>query len=74
MNKLVVEIWALVLLFVAFPLISLGTTGGNALVWWIGLIVLFVGSVLPVLTRFVSPTNIPDKPRDAGMEFDDRAS
>ena len=74
MNKLVVETWALVLLFVAFPLISFGTTGGNALVWWIGLVVLIVGGALPVLTRFVSPSSVPDKPRDAGMEFDDRAS
>jgi hypothetical protein len=74
MNKLVVEIWALVLLFVAFPLISLGTTGGNALVWWLGLVILIIGSVLPVLTRFVGRSSIPDKPRDAGMEFDDRAS
>jgi hypothetical protein len=74
MNRLVVESWALLLLFAAFPLISLGTTGGTALVWWLGLISLVIGALLPIMTRFVGRKDVADKPGDAGMEFDERTS
>jgi hypothetical protein len=63
---------ALLLLFAAFPIISFGATGGNDLVWWIGLICLVVGGVLPVVTRFMDHSR--DTIRDIGMEFDERTS
>jgi hypothetical protein len=62
MNKLVVESWALLLLFAAFPLISFGTTAGQAPVWWLGLLCLISGALLPVITRFVGRTDTPDRP------------
>jgi hypothetical protein len=71
-KKLTAECWSLVLLFAAFPLTSMGTKGGNELVWWLGLISLIVGGLLPVLTRYMDHSR--DTIRDAGMEFDDRTS
>lgn len=74
MNKLVVESWALVFLFASFPLISLGTTYDRASLEVLGLASLLVGALLPVVTRFTARQDIPDKPRDVGMEFDERTS
>ena len=71
-RKLRSECWALLLLFAAFPIISAGTTNGSGLVWWIGLISLVAGGVLPVWTRYMDHSG--DKIRDVGMEFDDRTS
>jgi hypothetical protein len=46
--------------------------GGNRLVWWIGLLSLVAGGVLPVLTRYMDHST--DTIRDVGMEYDDRPS
>lgn len=70
-KKLKAETLALLLLFAAFPIISLGTTGGSV-VWWLGLISLVLGGVLPVWTRYMDHSG--DTIRDVGMEFDDRTS
>jgi len=71
-KKLKIETLAFVLFLVAFPIISIGSSGGSTLGWWIGLLSLVAGGVLPVWTRYMDHTK--DKPRDAGMEFDDRTS
>ena len=71
-EKLKAETLALLLLFAAFPIISFGTTSGNALVWWVGLLSLVLGGVLPVWTRYMNHSG--DTIRDVGMEFDDRTS
>jgi hypothetical protein len=71
-KKLKAETLALVLLLVAFPISSWGTTAGNQLVWWIGFICLIAGGVLPVWTRYMDHSG--DRIRDVGMEFDDRTS
>jgi hypothetical protein len=71
-KKLKAETLALLLLFAAFPITSWGTMGGNHLVWWIGLISLVAGGVLPIITR--SMDHSADSIRDAGPEYDDRVS
>jgi hypothetical protein len=71
-RKLKAEIFALVLMLVAFPITSWGTTAGNYLVWWIGFVSLVAGGVLPVWTRYMDHSG--DTIRDVGMEFDDRTS
>jgi hypothetical protein len=71
-SKLKFETLAFVLLLLAFPIISAGATNDNRLVWWIGLLALGVGGVLPVWTRFMDHSE--DKVTDMGMEFDDRTS
>jgi len=71
-KKLKMETLAFVLLLVAFPITSWGTTAGNDLVWWIGLISLVAGGLVPVMTRYMDHSG--DMIRDVGMEFDDRTS
>lgn len=72
MDKLVSETLALLLMFVAFPLTSKGATTGNMLLLTIGLLCVIAGGALPIMTRFMDHSK--DKIRDAGVEFDDRAS
>lgn len=71
-KKLKSECVALLLLFAAFPLVSLGTTGDRISLWLLGLLSLVLGGVLPVWTRFMDHST--DTIRDVGMEFDDRTS
>ena len=71
-KKLKAECLAMLLLFAAFPITSWGTTGGNQLVWWIGLLSLVAGGMLPVLTRYMDHST--DTIRDVGPEYDDRPS
>ena len=72
MDKLVAETLALILMFAAFPLTSKGATAGNTPLLIIGLLCVVAGGALPIITRFMDHSN--DKVRDAGVEFDDRAS
>jgi hypothetical protein len=71
-RKLKAECLAMLLLFAAFPITSFGTTGGNRLVWLIGLASLVAGGVLPIMTRYMDHST--DTIRDTGMEYDDRPS
>jgi hypothetical protein len=71
-QKLKAECLSMLLLLAAFPITSFGTTGGNSLVWWVGLLSLVAGGVLPVMTRFMDHST--DTIRDTGMEYDDRPS
>jgi hypothetical protein len=71
-KKLKAETLALLLLFAAFPITSWGTTRGNQLIWWLGLLSLVVGGLLPIITRYMDHST--DKVRDVGMEYDDRTS
>jgi len=72
MDKLVAETVALILLCLAFPVTSKGATAGNLPVLVIGLLCVVVGGVLPIVARFMDHSK--DTVRDAGVEFDDRAS
>jgi hypothetical protein len=67
-----VDCLAMLLLLAAFPITSFGTTGDNRLMWWVGLLSLLAGGVLPVMTRFMDHST--DTIRDTGMEYDDRPS
>ena len=72
MDKLVAETVALILMFVAFPVTSAGSMAGNMPILILGLLCVVVGGALPIITRFMDHSK--DKVRDAGVEFDDRAS
>jgi hypothetical protein len=71
-KKLKAECLSMLLLLVAFPITSFGTTSGNRLVWWLGLLSLVAGGVLPIMTRYMDHST--DTIRDTGMEYDDRPS
>lgn len=52
-NRLAYLSLSLILLIVAFPLISIGTTNGNKLLWWCGLLALSCGGLIPPLQRLL---------------------
>ncbi len=52
-NRLAYLSLSLGLLIAAFPLISIGTTTGPRLLWWIGLIGLCCGGLIPPLQRLL---------------------
>lgn len=71
-KKLKAETLALLLLFAAFPITSWGATGTNVLIWFVGLLCLIAGGLLPVATRYMDHS--ADRVREVGMEYDDRTS
>jgi len=52
-NRLAYLSSSLVLLVVAFPLISIGTTRGPTALWWAGLLMLGCGALIPPLQRLL---------------------
>lgn len=46
-NRLAYLSTSLILLVAAFPLISIGTTAGPQLLWWLGLLALACGGLIP---------------------------
>ena len=71
-RKLVFETAALILLIGGFPIISYGSTEGNDVVWWLGLLCLVIGGLLPIATRYMD--HVADAIRSIGFEFDERTS
>ncbi|MGD9617924.1 MAG: hypothetical protein AB7H90_22420 [Alphaproteobacteria bacterium] len=63
---------SMVLLLAAFPLISIGTTQGPAYLWWLGLLALVLGGVIPPAQRFLAAGQPEPPPTRAGMAEDDR--
>jgi hypothetical protein len=50
-KRLVYLSTSFVLLLAAFPLISIGTTSGPAVLWWFGLAALGIGGLIPPAQR-----------------------
>ncbi|QYX56437.1 hypothetical protein K1T73_15490 [Roseovarius sp. SCSIO 43702] len=74
MNRLLTLSISLVLLLIAFPLISIGTTSGPPVLWWAGLAALVVGGVLPPLRRLFPGKEPLPEPTKVGLPEDDRVS
>ena len=47
-------------------------TGSYDIVWWLGLLCLLVGGLLPIITRYMD--HLTDTIRGIGFEFDERTS
>lgn len=63
---------ALALLVPPVFLVSLGTEGDNATLWWAGLVLLAVGGLIPPATRFLFPEEDDEATDDEkGSEHDD---
>lgn len=62
---------SLILLLVAFPLISIGTTQGPPFLWWLGLLTLVAGGLIPPARRFLATQPNPE-PTKAGLSEDER--
>ncbi len=63
---------SMLLLLVAFPLISFGTTQGPPLLWWLGLLALVVGGLIPPAARFLAAGQQKPRTTRAGMADDER--
>lgn len=74
MSRLAALSVSLVLLLAAFPLISIGTTSGPPLLWWLGLAALGIGGLIPPVRRFVVRQQPPRRPSRVGLPEDDRVS
>lgn len=72
MSRLAALSLSLVLLLVAFPMISLGSTLGPPLLWWLGLLALVVGGLIPPAARFLAADQPAHAPTRAGMPEDER--
>lgn len=64
-NRLTYLSVALILLVVAFPLISIGTTSGPAFLWWTGLLALTAGGLIPPLQRLLLGAPAPPPAAEA---------
>jgi hypothetical protein len=72
MSRLVALSLSMLLLLVAFPLISVGSTQGPPLLWWLGLLALVVGGLIPPAARFLAAGHSKPSPTRAGMAEDER--
>lgn len=54
-DKTTVLLFALVVLLVPFPLISIGTTEDTAVLWWLGVALTVAGGAIPPITRYAFP-------------------
>ena len=63
MNRMIALSLSLVSMLAAFPLVSLGTTGGSPLLWRLGLGCLLIGGLIPPVGRFLT-TGRPEPPPD----------
>jgi hypothetical protein len=61
---------AFLLLLAAFPLISLGTTRENDVLWLAGLAMIVLGMLVPPVARYAVPEEDDDK-GSAGGDVDD---
>jgi hypothetical protein len=65
---------SMLLFLVAFPLISLGTTRGLPIWWWLGLSAFVGGGLIPPARRFLTSPAPEPPPSRAGMRDDCRVS
>jgi len=72
MNRLVALSLSMLLLLVALPLISFGTTQGPSLLWWLGFLALVVGGLIPPAARLLAPGQQKPRTTRAGMADDER--
>lgn len=61
---------SLLLMLAAFPLISLGTTGDQSVVWWLGLASLAVGALIPPVMRYL-PEKREEEPHKRATDLGD---
>lgn len=52
-NQIVFLSISFILLLAAFPLVSIGMTTGPRFLWWLGLIALTIGGLIPPLQRIL---------------------
>jgi hypothetical protein len=72
MNTLAGLSLSMALLLAALPLISIGTTQGPPLLWWIGLFALVAGGLIPPAWRFLAAVQPEPQATRAGIDRDEK--
>jgi hypothetical protein len=70
MTRLTLLSIALILLLIAFPLVSIGTVQNMEAVWWLGLLALVAGGVIPPVTRFTHEVTEDEEEEEKGEGSD----
>jgi hypothetical protein len=70
MTRLTLLSIALILLLIAFPLVSIGTVQNMEAVWWLGLLALVAGGVIPPVTRFTHEVADDEEEEEKGEGSD----
>ena len=52
----------LLVLLAVFPLVSIGTTTGPPVLWWIGLALLLLAALVPPILRYAGPEDEDETP------------
>lgn len=65
MSRFAARNLSLVLMLVAFALISYGTTRDQAIVWQLGLASLAIGALIPPVMRFLPEAGTEEEPHEA---------
>lgn len=71
MSRFAARNLSFVLMLAAFPLISVGTTGGRPALWWIGLASLVIGALIPPVMRYLPAKDRKDEPRHRASDLGD---
>lgn len=71
MSRFAARNLSLVLMLAAFPLISIGTTGGRPVLWWIGLASLAVGALIPPVMRYLPEEKKDKEPPPCATDLGD---
>jgi lysylphosphatidylglycerol synthetase-like protein (DUF2156 family) len=61
---------AFLALLAALPLVVVGTTQAIDVLWWLGLVLLVTGGVIPLITRYTGSEDENDEDMDEPAEDD----
>lgn len=62
---------SLLLMLAAFPLISVGTTRGQPVLWWLGLACLIMGALIPPVMRYLPEAEKEEEPHKMATDLGD---
>ena len=62
MSRFALKNVSLILMLVAFPLISIGTTGDRPVLWWLGVASLIAGALIPPIMRYLPDPDTTEEP------------
>ena len=71
MSRFAARNLSLLLMLAAFPLISVGTSGDQAVLWWLGLASLTIGALIPPVMRYLPKGENNEEPRKRATDLGD---
>lgn len=71
MSRFAARNLSLLLMLAAFPLVSLGTTSARPVLWWLGLVTLGLGALIPPVMRYLPAKEKQEEPRKRATDLGD---